>query len=1127
MGGGQPEPDAQEQIKRLVAEVERLQTAGELEDALETASRLVDLSRAPRALDHEVRIAALRTLVSLYEEVSNYEAALSCHLQLLPALRDALGDRHPDVATTLHDIAFMYDVMGDYQTAIAYYKEALELQRQVLGQYHADTARTLNNLAMVYGDLDDLPTAQTLHNEALEIKRNLYGNHHPDVALSLNNLAGIHKHMDDYSTAEKLYTEAAEIDRETLGANHPEYATDLNNLATLYYEQEQYGKAIQYYELALNIRQAALGANHSDVAQSLVNLGITYEALGRYDEAIGAYERALGIRRQLPGDNGSAVAQTLNNLAVLYMSVGEFGKALSYCQQALPMQREALGTEHPDYAKSLNNLAWLYQEIGNYGAAEELYVQALDILHSDPGPEHVDFATGLNNLGLLYEATTRYNDAETLLQQALKIRRMALGDWHPDVGTNLTNLGNVYRSQGRYSGAETLYLEAAEVDRKALGEEHPLYATDLNNLGLLYCDMGKYQEAEDLLRKATGIWRATLGETHPDLSAALGNLAAVLVATGRPHEAVTFLREQAAVDEGLIGLVFGAASDWQRLSLLDTLKTNLYTFMSFAIQYAATLEGSAEECFALVLRRKGLGAEVLAVQRDAMLAGHYPALEVDIRALVSLRKDIARRATEGPGDEDPSTYRAQQSILEEQRERLEAILASQIPEMNMSNQLRKVDPHSVAAKLDKETALVEFILWSERHFGGVPARGEQTWSAPRYAAFVLHATPEYSLQIVDLGDAGTIDDLVGNLRSEIVGVESTRSVRDRPVAGTSWGAESFLAAGRALYNAIFSPLLPALGECRRIFVAPDGELARVPFQVLPLDRERYLIDDYHISYLSTGRELLSRPVSLMGRAGVPLVAADPNFNLSEAAPEEVTSDSKQQNEWRRTAYGQRYFADLPGTRAEGEQIAGLLGVEPLLRDAVLKSKLKECHSPFILHLATHGFFLPDPEYEPVRNTGRWRAGGPATELLTLVNPLLRSALALAGANTWLRGGVPPPEAEDGLLTAEDISGMDLVRTQLVVLSACDTGLGHIHTGEGVFGLRRAFRIAGARTLVISLWRIPDLPTNELMMSFYQPVLQGQGCADALRDAQLALRTKYPNPLYWAAFICEGDPGPIT
>jgi CHAT domain-containing protein len=197
----------------------------------------------------------------------------------------------------------------------------------------------------------------------------------------------------------------------------------------------------------------------------------------------------------------------------------------------------------------------------------------------------------------------------------------------------------------------------------------------------------------------------------------------------------------------------------------------------------------------------------------------------------------------------------------------------------------------------------------------------------------------------------------------------------------------------------------------------------------------------------------------------------------------------------------------------------------------LESRLKTCSSPRVLHLATHGFFLPDQKWDP--NEGRRKQGtlsgnigirAAAVEGPELENPLLRSGLALAGANTWCRGGSPPLEAEDGILTAEDVSGLDLLDTELVVLSACETGLGEVHTGEGVFGLRRAFVLAGARALVMSLWKVPDEETRDLMEDFYCRTLnERQPGAEALRAAQLALKSKCADPLYWGAFVYQGDP----
>ncbi|HMX27688.1 MAG TPA: CHAT domain-containing protein, partial [Blastocatellia bacterium] len=338
-------------------------------------------------------------------------------------------------------------------------------------------------------------------------------------------------------------------------------------------------------------------------------------------------------------------------------------------------------------------------------------------------------------------------------------------------------------------------------------------------------------------------------------------------------------------------------------------------------------------------------------------------------------------------------------------------------------------------------------------------------------------------------------------------------------------------AGQALRAALFDPLRAALGEGKRLLLAPDGDLARLPFEVLPTDDGRRLIDAYQISYLGAGRDVLRWGAAVSGQPSAPVVAADPDFDLGardargQADAEEVRGRRTRDASWSALPFDQ-----LEGTRKEGERIAALLGVKPWLRGQALEKRLKECRSPRILHLATHGFFLTDQPRDlnqEARGLGAlgWQADKPFAAP-GMENPLLRSGLALAGANWKNKGFTPPPEAEDGLLTAEDVTGLDLLATDLVVLSACETGLGEIHVGEGVFGLRRAFVLAGAKTLVMSLWKVSDEATRELMEDFYARILQGEGRAEALRQAQLTMKEKYPDPYYWGAFICQGEPGPL-
>jgi CHAT domain-containing protein len=314
-----------------------------------------------------------------------------------------------------------------------------------------------------------------------------------------------------------------------------------------------------------------------------------------------------------------------------------------------------------------------------------------------------------------------------------------------------------------------------------------------------------------------------------------------------------------------------------------------------------------------------------------------------------------------------------------------------------------------------------------------------------------------------------------------------------------------------LRAALFDPLVDVLDGATRVFLAPDGDLCRLPFEVLPLTDGRCLLDVYELSYLSVGRELLaSAPPT--AAPGAPVVVGDPDFDAGDTSN---TGDRTTRPGWP--------FRHLEGTRLEAEQVAARLGVTPLTGASARKSDVLSVSSPSILHLATHGAFLPDddPSASGPAAAASWmgRLGG-----RRLANPLLRSCLALTAANTWLHGGTPPQGASNGLLTAEDVALMDLQATELVVLSACQTGLGLVRVGEGVLGLRRAFVLAGARTLVMSLWKVPDEPTRALMDQFYARLAAGEPAAAALRGAQRWMKERFPDPLCWGAFVCLGHTG---
>jgi CHAT domain-containing protein len=405
--------------------------------------------------------------------------------------------------------------------------------------------------------------------------------------------------------------------------------------------------------------------------------------------------------------------------------------------------------------------------------------------------------------------------------------------------------------------------------------------------------------------------------------------------------------------------------------------------------------------------------------------------------------------------------------------------------------------------------------------------------------------------------------------TNVIAVGSVDSASYRPFNNKNDSPHrSWRDIGYDLCRIVFDPLISAIGEdCRKLFIAPEGELTRLPFETLPLSKDaiiKLVIDDYAITYLTTGRDLLRINKESDRLPNEPIVVADPDFDLNAksstgisfmnntsfaysnnlGSAEEIiigmrTSGTPIQGFDRGTIH----FKRLEGTKDEGEEISKLLGVQPWMGEGVLESKLKSSRSPQIMHIATHGFFLENqhPDAKKEENSSFTKVISDQSNVIgvdntnivnrlsneVLENPMLRSGLALAGANSWIQNKPLPEDAEDGILTAEDVSVMDLSDTELVVLSACETGLGQIHVGEGVFGLRRSFILAGTQTLVMSLWKVPDEHTKELMIDFYKRLKEGKGRADALREAQLAMKQNYKNPYYWGAFICQGNPGPIV
>jgi CHAT domain-containing protein/tetratricopeptide (TPR) repeat protein len=855
-----------------------------------------------------------------------------------------------------------------------------------------------------------------------------------------------------------------------------------------------------------------------------------FKQSGDLDRAAALLDATLARGRAIGADSTEAHEKLLINRAGVALARADFADARPLLEESLAVRRRLAGApahaplarmpflNGPEVGFTLSNLALVYSALGDFPAAVRATEEALCVYALFVDRSLVQIGQGLVNLGSFHLEMDDLDRGGAVLRQAVRYTHAAFphqAHRHPVYATALLNLALWHERRREFPEALRLLRQCVDSRAETAGPNRRGYILALNNLAAVLCTAGDHNAARPLAERALAD-RAVCGDDHPLLINLLGTRAWIDVVDGRPRDALDRYRAAVAIERRILARIFSVASDVQRLSYLVKIRKLLFYFLSLVRTHLRDDRAAVADAFDLVLRRKALAAEATAAQRDAVLGGRYPHLADRLRALSALRQQIAAKTLAGPGEEGPDTHRRWLEDWQRRQEALEVELARSIPEIGLDQRLRAADRAAVAACLPAGSALVEFVRFDLFDFRAVEARGDQRWKPARYAAFVLRADDVSDVRMIDLGEAEAIDSHIREYRSALLGTAEDGSrgmvvFDDEPTPAVPAGP------GGALREVLFDPLREALGGTAHLILAPDGALATLPFEVLPGSDGKPLIESYRFTYLAVGRDIL-RTGARQGGGAAPIVVAGPDFDLGTTS---VPTDEPSVGLSRDFNRAELRFPPLPGTVAEGCAVAAALGVAPALGPEAVETRLKRCRAPHILHLATHGFFLPD---QPDHPDGVGDRGGRLRRAPE--NPLLRCGLVLAGVNTWLAGGTPPAEAEDGVLTAEDVTGLDLFDTELVVLSACETGLGAVRAGEGVFGLRRAFQLAGARTVVMSLWKVPDEATRELMVHFYRHLSAGQARGEALRQAQLELKARYPDPRYWGAFILQGEAGPL-
>jgi CHAT domain-containing protein/Tfp pilus assembly protein PilF len=1062
---------------------------------------------------------------------------------------------------------------GKHNEAIAFYEKALALAPKVFGPEHLDTAGITLTLARCNHKANRIAEAEPLYRRALAIFEAKLGKDHPSLASTLYTLGMLNQEMKRFKDAEPFYERCLQIYAVRPLKDTDTFLSALNNLAVLNRKKGTYEKAEALYLQGLKfsedrkmdivigtfasnlaelywkmgrlneaermgrrsvaIRESKLGNTHHDLALSLNQLGLIYRSLGRHDEAVSCFERCLSMHDANPEKNILEMISALNNLAMLYQDMGRFADAETALRRNLAAQEKILGADHADVAITLNNLAHLYRAIGRRQEAEALLRRSLDISERRLGPAHAEVAVCLNNLAGLWQAMGRLEDAEGAFRRALEIKEKQFGKDHIELTSVLNNLGALYKRMKRYDDALTFHKRCLAILER-VDKDHPKLADTHHNLGTLYWVMGRFAEAEGLLTRALQLVELRRGKNHPHAGTTWNALAAVQHAQGRHEQALQSQEQSLRIEQANLRNVFAFSSEAAMHAYLQTTDGTIPILVTMAWkQYDDAAAGTA---LTWTLRRKGIILDTLCRFRQTQhfLTPHDP-LTQRVKEYRSLKESLANAALNPPSGLSREQRAAQMDKWRKEMDDLERELNLAFSKKSggLMEGSEAISMAAVRKSLPPGSALIEFVRAPVRDF----QRG--IWKEDRYFAFVLSADRPLPM-LLDIARAKDIDAGVEAVRREFTDFQEKLRECESPeeaLALEKAQEKQFVKASAALYRRLFAPLHRAVGRAKLVYVAADGTLNRLPFEALVDTDGKYLIESYRFAYLSSGRDLL-RP-ALKPAAGT-VVFAGPDYKL-DAAERLAQADKllKKAETVALRGAGKMELRSagwkaLPGVAAEAKEIHKLLDgtaygpVQSYVGPQALEDVLKAMSAPRVLHLATHGFFIDHEPAAPAADDGPGvGAGATRGRLRQIDHPFLRSGIVLAGANTI--GDKSSAKVEDGWVTAEEIALLNLRGTELVVLSACQTGLGDVKTGEGVYGLRRAFLYAGARTLVTSLFEVPDTETRELMTRFYAGLRTGQSKLTALHTAECDLLRQRrqangaAHPFFWASFVLVGSP----
>ena len=1006
---------------------------------------------------------------------------------------------------------------GDLPRAIENKVQSFDLCVKKNGINNESCISILNEIGYYKATNGEYDTALVILNSARERIVEIYGADSRLFADNSSALGDFYMKNKDYSKAPKYYMVARDLYKDKLGVQSEQYLTALYSVGSCYVQTGEFDKALQVLSDLENLLSEDLTEDNKLLYAMTVNsLGILNRKTGQYDKALYYYEMALDLFREMGSKYKLYLPIMIKNLAVQHTRMNDFSKARELHDENRKLVEEIYGKDHPEYAMTLKNIAQQHTNLGRWERALPLYEEALQIIEKSYGVEHTEYAIVLSGIASCYHAFREYDKALKIYAQALEITENAVGKNHVLTSVRMHKIGIAHYNVGNYNESLSYLTKSLEIREQVSGENHPWCGFIKSRIGKVYALLKNYELAEQYQLEAIEIIEKSLGPDHFEIYTPLNQLGLVSYHKKDVESAFSYFERSKSAAINNINEKFSFSSEYGKIKLVSRLQSLFDVHATCAYDLYDEYPAFATLAFENELLLKGLVLDESRSVRLAIALSNDSTIVENYKAWKDLRKQIAIQLSK-PISERLDYY----DSLVTKADELEQWLVRMSSDFEKGIRAGHISSRMVQDQLGEKEACVEFISYNIIR--------EKRTDSVMYAAIIIRPGLN-NPYMVPLFEEKQMLELLQHQDFEL-----PLDFYDRLYSSTHHRSD-YLQSKKTLYDLIWRPIDEKLDGVEKVYYSSSGLLHRVNIEALPIGTDTILADKYVMEALQSSRQLVSDVADREYRKTQAVVYGGVEYKMDSMAVDwQVKEERDSLNKmpfsdiegtdlaFVDTTLRSGDFRFLPHTLKEAESICNLMqafsyDVKMYRGSAGTEESFYTLSqgddSPAIIHLATHGYFFPDPVDTKIDDMGNVPA------FVLSEHPMIRSGLMLAGSEyAWKKGTPAKQGIEDGILTAFEISQMDLSNTELVVLSACETGLGDIEGTEGVYGLQRAFKMAGAKYLMMSLWQVPDRSSSELMLLFYRNYLEkGMKVPSAFTEARKEMRRKYDNPYYWAGFV---------